>query len=413
MKLLLLNTFDVQGGAALATYRLHQGLRGLGLDSTMYVQGKTTDDFSVIGSRTGFQKIMSKIRPHLDALPVRAYRNRERQLFSPSIIPDSMASEILKINPDIVHLFWVNAGFIRPETLQKINKPIVWSLHDMWPFTGGCHYDEECGKYRQSCGACPILHSSNKYDLSSWVWKRKHAAWGQLDITVVATSHWLAECARSSSLFGNYRIEVLPNGVDETRYKPIDKSVARNAYGLPLDKKLILFSAGDPCDKRKGFQFLLPALRSMSKDDKRSQFEAVIVGISKPEKPIDLGMRTHYIGRLHDEISQVLLYSAADVLVAPSTQENLSNTVMESLACGTPVVAFNIGGMPDMIRHEYNGYLVEPFSLGALAEGIDWVLRDENRHMQLSGNARIDAVDRYEIAHVAKQYQALYRDILK
>ena len=411
MKLLVLNTSDVQGGAALATYRLHQGLRRIGLDSVMYVQGKTTDDFSVIGPKTVFQKIMAKVRPHLDALPVGAYRIREKQVFSSSIIPDSMASEILKINPDIVHLFWVTAGFIRPETLRKIKKPIVWTLHDMWPFTGGCHYDEECGKYRQSCGACPILHSSNKHDLSSWIWKRKHNAWKQLDITVVATSHWLAECARSSSLFGNCRIEVLPNGIDVSKYKPIDKSVARQAYGFPQDKHLIFFSAGSLQHKRKGLQFLIPALRSMAKNGLVDQFEVVILGASEPTNAADLGLKTHYMGRLYDEISQVLLYSAVDVLVAPSVQENLSNTVMESLACGTPIVAFNIGGMPDMIRHKSNGYLAEPFSSGDLVEGIDWVMQD--RHARLSLQARNDAVNQYASEHVAEQYQALYQDILE
>ena len=411
MKLLVLNTSDVQGGAALATYRLHQGLRRIGLDSVMYVQGKTTDDFSVIGPKTVFQKIMAKVRPHLDALPVRACRIREKQVFSSSIIPDSMASEILKINPDIVHLFWVTAGFIRPETLRKIKKPIVWTLHDMWPFTGGCHYDEECGKYRQSCGACPILHSSNKHDLSSWIWKRKHNAWKQLDITVVATSHWIAECARSSSLFGNCRIEVLPNGIDVSKYKPIDKTVARQAYGLPQDKQLILFCAGLLHYKRKGLQFLIPTLRSMAKDGLGDRCEVVILGASEPKNATDIGLKTHYMGRLYDEISQVLLYSAADVLVVPSVQENLSNTVVESLACGTPVVAFNIGGMPDMIRHKGNGYLAEPFSSEELAEGIKWVL--QSRLDRLSQQARDDAVNQYALEHVAAQVQTLYKDILE
>jgi len=411
VKLLILNASDVQGGAALATYRLHQGLRRIGLDSVMYVQGKTTDDFSVIGPKTVFQKIMAKVRPHLDALPVRAYRIREKQVFSSSIIPDSMASEILKINPDIVHLFWVTAGFIRPETLRKIKKPIVWTLHDMWPFTGGCHYDEECGKYRQSCGACPILHSSNKNDLSSWIWKRKHNAWKQLDITVVATSHWLAECARASSLFGNCRIEVLPNGIDVSKYKPIDKSVARQAYGFPQDKQLILFSAGSLQHKRKGLQFLIPALRSMAKNGLGDQCEVVILGASEPTNATDLGLKTHYMGRLYDEISQVLLYSAVDVLVAPSVQENLSNTVMESLACGTPVVAFNIGGMPDMIRHKSNGYLAEPFRSEELVEGINWVL--QSPFDRFSHQARDDAVNQYTSEHVAEQYQTLYQDILE
>ena len=382
------------------------------MGSTMLVQSKASDNYSVLGPQTKFQKILAKTRPILDGLVVKAYRNREKTIFSPAMVPDSLLSRVQEINPDIIHLFWVTAGFLRLETIKKFKKPIVWTLHDMWPFTGGCHYDGECGKYRQSCGACPALRSSNEHDLSRWIWKRKGNAWKDLDITVVATSQWLADCARSSSLFGNYRIKVLPNGIDETRYKPLDKSVTRQAYGLPKDKQLILFSAGALNDKRKGFQFLIPALQSMAKNDGEDKFEVVIIGASEPERPINLGVETHYIERLYDDISQVMLYSAADVLVAPSMQENLSNTVMESLACGTPVVAFNVGGMPDMIRHEYNGYLVEPFSSDGLADGIRWVLGDESRRVLLSQNARNDAVDRYGMTRVAKQYQALYQDIL-
>jgi len=403
----------MQGGAALATYRLHTGLRRIGVDSTLLVQGKVTDDCNVLGPQTKFQNTLAKVTPYLDQLAVRLYRNREQQLFSSGITLHSLLPRVQKINPDIIHLSWVAAGFLPLGAIKKFKKPIVWTLHDMWPFTGGCHYDGECGKYRQSCGACPVLHSSNEYDLSKWNWKRKERAWKDLDLTVVAPSSWLAECARSSSLFGHCRIEVLPNAIDEARYKPIDKTEARYAYNLPQDKKLILFSAsGDVNDKRKGFQFLLPALRTMAHNGWDGQSELVIIGAAKPKEPIHFGMKAHYIGRLYDDMSQVLLYSAADVVVAPSVQENLSNTVMESLACGTPVVAFNIGGMPDLIQHTSNGYLVEPYSPEGLAGRIVWVLENESRRDLLSQHAREDAAMRYGLTHVAAQYQALYQDIL-
>jgi glycosyltransferase involved in cell wall biosynthesis len=410
----MLNTSDAQGGAAIATYRMHQGLKAIGIDSTLVVQSKRTDDYSVQGPRTRAQKLMALARPILDQLAIRRYRGRENQIFTPAMVPDSLASRVEEIDPDIVHVFWVATGFMRLETLKQFNRPVVWTLHDMWPFTGGCHYDGGCGRYRQSCGACPVLHSSNEDDVSARVWKRKKRAWTGVNITVVASSRWLAECARSSSLFRDCRIEVLPNGIDEKRYQPIDKSVARQAFGLPQEKKLILFSAFSATDdRRKGFQFLLPALQKMAQNGQGQKTELVIIGASEPKEPTDLGMKAHYIGRLHDDISQVLLYSAADVVVAPSVQENLSNTVMESLACGTPVVAFNIGGMPDMIRHEFNGYLVEPYSIDGLAEGIAWVLQKDDRHVQLSQNARQDAVRRYGMTEVAGRYQDLYMDILK
>lgn len=233
-------------------------------------------------------------------------------------------------------------------------------------------------------------------------------------MVIVATSHWLADMARSSSLFKDLRIEVIPNGIDTERYKPIIKKTARSTYNLPEDKHLILFSAfSATSDKRKGNQFLVPALKKMVQEGWGAKTELIIIGASEPENPPDFGMKVHYMGQLHDEISQVLLYSAADVVVAPSMQENLSNTVMESLACGTPVVAFDIGGMPDMVDHEISGYLATPFESSDLADGIRWVLEDADRHDMLSQRARQAAVERYALQTIAHRYSALYQSILK
>ncbi|MFC7300110.1 glycosyltransferase family 4 protein [Herminiimonas aquatilis] len=414
MNLLILNTFDSQGGAAIATFRLHSGLRSIGVSSHMLVQGKKTDDRSVIGPSTKWQKVVAILRLHLDSLLAALYRKREKVLFSSAWIPENLFSKVEKFHPDIVHLFWVNSGFLKIETLRKFKQPIVWTLHDMWPFTGGCHYDDECGKFRQSCGDCPLLHSDKDSDLSRRIWTRKQAAWSEVPMVIVATSHWLADMARSSSLFKNQRIEVIPNGIDIERYKPIDKKTARSAYNLPQEKHLILFSAfSATSDKRKGNQFLILALEKIAREGWGAKTELIIIGASEPENSPDLGMKVHYIRQLHDEISQVLLYSAADVVVAPSMQENLSNTVMESLACGTPVVAFDIGGMPDMIDHQISGYLATPFESNDLADGIMWVLEDKNRRDMLSQRARQTAEERYALQTVAHRYCTLYQSILK
>lgn len=413
MNLLLLNSFERAGGAAIATSRLHKGLCSIGINSQLLVQSRQTDDYTVIGSSTKWQKVLALFRPQLDSLPSKLYRQREKNLFSTAYFPESLASKVAKLAPDIVHLFWVNAGFMKIETLTSFKRPIVWTLHDMWPFTGGCHYDEECGKFQRSCGNCPMLHSSREQDLSRYIWSRKHDAWKDVPVVVVATSHWLADMARASSLFKDKRIEVIPNGLDTEKYKPADQQAARKVYNLPQDKKLILFSAfSATSDKRKGNQFLVAALEKLSKADWGAKAELVIIGASRPENPPDFGIKVHYMGYLQDEISQVLLYSAVDVVVAPSMQENLSNAVMESLACGTPVVAFNIGGMPDMIDHQKNGYLASPFESSDLAEGIIWVLENNSRLEELSLCARETAVERYAVKSVANQYAVLYRDIL-
>jgi glycosyltransferase involved in cell wall biosynthesis len=414
MKPLLLNTFENIGGAAIATNRLHKGLRSIGVDSRLLVQARQTDDFSVIAPTGRLQQEFVRYRPRLDTLPARFYDKQMHALFSAAWQPERLAGEILKIAPDIVHLFWINAGFMRIETLQKLQSPIIWTLHDMWPFTGGCHYDEACGKFRQDCGACPVLHSRCERDLSRRILLRKREAWKETPITVVATSRWLADMARSSSLFNDRRIEIIPNGLDTEKFKPLNKRDARYALNLPQDKKLILFSAfRATSDKRKGSQHLMPALERMAADGWAEKAELLMIGASSPQDPPDLGMKVHYMGYLQDEISQVLLYSAADATIAPSVQENLSNTVMESLACGTPAIAFDIGGMPDMIDHRANGYLARPFDSADLAEGIKWVLGNEERHASLSSQSRRSVLERFALDRVAGRYLALYSSVLR
>jgi glycosyltransferase involved in cell wall biosynthesis len=335
-------------------------------------------------------------------------------MYSTGLVPNfSVSRHAVELERDILHLFWINAAFIRIEALKSFKQPIVWTFHDMWPFTGGCHYDAECGKFRNACGACPVLKSDKERDLSRSVWERKQESWKDIPITVVATSHWIANMAKQSSLFRDKRVEVLPNPIDTERYKAVDKRMARHAWGLPQDKNLVLFSAfRATADKRKGNQFLLPALELLAQAGWRENTELMVVGVTQPEEDVDLGMKIHYMGYLNDEISQVLLYSAADVTVAPSMQENLSNAVMESLSCGTPVVAFNIGGMPDMIDHQKSGYLAEPFEADDLARGIAWVLEDSERHTALGAHARQQVEHRYSMKTVACQYRDLYEDLL-
>lgn len=351
--------------------------------------------------------------PYLDRLPLKAYSGRSGQMFSPAIMPGIRASTIRELNPDVVHLFWVTGGFVRPETLARIGKPLIWTLHDMWPFTGGCHYDDECGRYRQDCGSCPILGADKPNDLSRRVLNRKRDAWRGVDLTVVATSRWMADCARESSLFRGRRIELIPNGFDVLKYKPLDKQAARRAFNLPEGKRLVLFSSfGAVSDSRKGFQHLIPALQNLS-PERKAGIELVVLGSARPENPVDLGMPAHYIEHLHDEISQVLLYSAVDVLVLPSQQENLANTVIEAMLCGVPAVAFAIGGMLDSIDHRESGYLARPFDAADLGEGIWFVIADRTVQQAMSAAARARAEQRFDVRDIARCYESLYQDVIK
>lgn len=412
VKPLLLNTYDAQGGAGIATYRIHQALRSIGIDSILRVQSQKSDDYTVIGP-SGWHRIPAMLRPYLDSLPNRFFKRAKKELFSVAWVPDRLLGSIAEISPDLVHLFWVNNGFLRLETPGKIKQPCIWTLHDMWPFTGGCHYDDGCARFMYSCGSCPSVYSSSNNDVSRRILRRKLSSWSDWDVTVVATSKWLAERASVSAVFRNRDIRVVPNAIDIEVYKPIPKSVARMIYNLPQDKRIIIFSAfASTSHPRKGGHLLMEAIERIANSHFAPDVELVIVGASIPEKPRDLGMPVHYMGHFSDEISQVVLYSAADVLVAPSMQENLSNTVLEALACGTPVVAFHIGGMPDMISHKKNGYLAEPFATEDLAEGILWVLNDDDRLAQLSNAARNSVTETYSFPIVAARYLELYGDVL-
>jgi glycosyltransferase involved in cell wall biosynthesis len=415
VKTLLLSTEDIEPGAARAAYRLNQSLRKIGIDSQMLVQTKQGDDKTVIGlpATSGMGKAVAGVRLTLDHLPLKLYPNRERTTYSIQWLPEAVTSKIAKLDPDVISLHWICKGYLQIETIAKFNKPLVWTLRDMWSFTGGCHYSGDCDRYTESCGACPQLHSTKNWDLSHWVWQRKAKAFRNLDLTIVALSSWLGKCASTSSLFKDLRVEVIPNGLDLENYRPINRHLARELLNLPQDKHLVLFGAVKASsDKRKGFHLLQPALQELSKSGWQDKLALVVFGSSEPENPIDLGFKTHYLGTFSDNLSLALVYSAADVLVAPSTQENLANTVLEAIACGTPCVAFNIGGMPDLIEHQKNGCLAQPYKIEDLAQGIAWVLENEDRHKKLSEYARKKAEQEFNMETQANRYLSLFTEII-
>lgn len=416
MKVLLLSTYDIRGGAGKAAYRLHNGLKNIGADSQMLVQVKFSNDTDVIATETEIIKKINKFKLYLDASPKLFFRypdKRKRTMFSLEWIPNFLKSRVISINPDIINLHWICEGFLNIETITKLRKPIVWTLHDMWAFTGGCHYSHQCDRYKQGCENCPQMPPKYDIDLSRWVWGRKAKAWNNLNGTIVTPSRWLAKCAASSSLLKNWRIEVIPNGLNTKVFKPYDKIFIRNKLNLPQDKHLILFGAEkSTSDVRKGFELLKSALLDLSKTDWQNKCELVVFGAAKSYDSPNLGFKTHYLGQLNDETTIAQVYAAADVFVAPSLQDNLPNTVMESLACGTPCVAFDIGGMPDMIEHQKNGYLAKPFELEDLNIGITWVLQNEERFQKLSSYSRQKVEQEFTQTIQAKNYFNLYNDIL-
>ncbi|MEH2080656.1 MAG: glycosyltransferase family 4 protein [Nostoc sp.] len=413
MKILHISTHDISGGAARAAYRLHTGLQHIGLQSQMLVQEKYSNDKTVIAPKIRLFQGIAKAKLTVESLPLKLYQQKKNTPFFTQWLPDRVIPKITQINPDIINLHWISGGFMQIETFAKLKRPLVWTLHDMWGFTGGCHVTGECDRYKVFCGACPQLNSGNEWDLSRWVWQRKVKAWKNLNLTLVSPSSWLAECAHSSSLFQNLRIEVIPHGLDTQKYRPINQHFAREALNLPQDKKLILFGAIEATsDRNKGFHLLQPALQELSKSGWKDDLEVVIFGASQPENPPDLGFKSHYLGHLHDSISLATVYSAADVMLVPSLQESFGQTASESFACGTPVVAFNSTGLKDIVDHQQNGYLAKPYEVEDFAKGIAWVLKNEQRLQKLSFYARAKADKEFTLELQARRYSALFQEIL-
>ncbi|WP_456403784.1 glycosyltransferase family 4 protein [Hydrogenimonas sp.] len=413
MKILIVNTSDSKGGAARAAYRLHNALLQAGIDAHMLVQHKEGDESSVISTSTNtLQKCLALLRAAIDQIPVKLYKKRVRTLFSPawSGMGSRIVQRINEIDPDIVHLHWVCGGMMTIEDIAKIKKPIVWTLHDSWAFTGGCHLTWECERYTEACGRCTVLGSTRERDLSSYVWRRKKRAYGKLaDLTVVGISRWILGASKKSSLLRERRFVGLPNPIDTTVFRPSDKRGSLELWRLPNGRKLILFGAMSATeDRNKGFEELSTALSKLSKAD---DVALVVFGSSRPRNAPEFGFETYYLGSLSDDVSLVALYSAVDVVVVPSLQENLSNTIMESLSCATPVVAFDTGGNSDMIEHKKNGYLAKPFDAADLAKGIEWVLENE-AYSDLCRRAREKVLEAFDAGVVAKKYIQMYRSIV-
>jgi glycosyltransferase involved in cell wall biosynthesis len=418
LKIVVVSTSDTAGGAARAAYRIMQGVQNTGkIAVRMLVKNKYANDKEVIPLSEFIPQnfifkavdwVVKKIKNKIQHCKWNKYPNRENVYLS-DLRSTSLHGALHKLDFDVLHLHWVNLRFLNLAVLHKIEKPIVWTLHDAWAFTGICHYFYACEKYKTQCGDCPFLHSGNEYDLSYNVWKKKKKHYEGLNLHVVTPSRWLAGCAKQSSLFKNFPVTVIPNCIDTDIYKPLQKEKIVQKMNLPLGKKRILFGAmGATSDVNKGFEQLLCALQLLEKQHGGAEYELFIFGADEPIEELAIEIPVHYFGVLSDEKIIVELYNVADVMVVPSLSENLSNTIMESLACGTPVVAFDIGGNADMVDYKKNGYLAAPFLAEELTAGIVWCV-ENNTDGQLSLNARKKVMNNYTIEKVSREYEKLYK----
>jgi len=404
-----LNYSDISGGAARAVYRIHQALRRHQMDSVMGVASKLSDDWSVFGPLGRVGKAMVQLQSILAAAFVRLLHTNNGVLHSPALFPLRRPKHLANLRPDILHLHWVCGEMLSIRQIGRLSGPVVWTLHDMWPFCGAEHYTEDF-RWREGYASNNRPSYESRLDLNRWVWERKRKYWKR-HFHIVTPSRWLAQCVRESALMRGWPVTVIPNSLNTDVWAPVERSFARRLLGLPQDEPLVLFGAlRGGQDLIKGFDLLRASLEHLR--DQRADLRLLVFGQSAPRKPEDLGFPVHYLGHLHDDLSLRILYSAADVMVIPSRQDNLPNTGVEALSCGTPVVAFDTCGLPDIVSHHVTGYLAKAFDTEDLAAGIEWVLADSRRYAVLSRNSRVDALARFSEEVVAPQYVAVYESAI-
>lgn len=408
MKALFLNSTDCRGGAARATMRLLKAMQSVGVDVELLAQ----EYGDKIAQHGVWNRCRLWLKPRLDSLPVLRYPNRTGMIFSPSRLPDGISEIVRRKQPDLIHLHWIQEGFVKIETLAVLKAPIVWTLHDSWPFTGGCHLPYKCCRFADRCGACPVLGSDDEDDLSKKIWTRKKKAWKNVPMTLVAPSKWLAEKARASSLFCDQRIEVIPNCFDSSVFRADNREPARKKLGIEPDKPVLFVNASQmSVDHNKGGDLLGLVLAKLATHANSSGIHLLLVGGNFPANLIPDTMSVTYTGQIRNEHLMAEFYAASDLLILVSRLENLSNTVMEAMACAVPSVAFNTGGMSDLIDDGVNGRLVEPFDTDGFADSAWWCLNPD-RLPELRCRAEQIAAARYAAPVVASTYYNLYCELL-
>jgi glycosyltransferase involved in cell wall biosynthesis len=418
VKITHISTADSSGGAARSAYRLHAGLRALGLDSRMLVLQKESNDTSVLlfqpplDGPTRLRRVIKRCLLKLSQKDL-VGRPAGATYFSDDRSQHS-ADALSQVPPsDILHLHWI-AGFLDyRDFFRRLphGLPVVWTLHDMNPFTGGCHFDGGCGKYLEQCGTCPQICSLERHDLSARVWKRKSGALATCSASsmhIVAPSRWLAAEAKKSTLLGRFPITVIPYGVDTENFQPRDRSFARQLFGIPPEARVVLFVADWAGEKRKGLDLLVEAIKEIEDFP-----DLCVFTIGRNIARQEIGNRSIAIEQIRDELTMSLAYSAADLFVVPSLQDNLPNTALEAFACGIPTVAFAVGGLTDIIRDDETGVLVAPGDVRALRVAIAKMLENPDRLASMAESCRRTALGKYRLEVQARNYVALYESLLQ
>lgn len=381
MRVLIVNTSERTGGAAVAANRLMEALNNNGVKAKMLVRDKETTNLSVCSLPQTWQ-----LRWHFlwERLCIWLHlRLKRKHLFEIDIA--NCGSDITKLpefkEADVIHLHWINQGMLSLKGIRKIllsGKPVVWTMHDIWPATSICHYARGCEQYHTSCDKCPLLPGGS---LAQRIWNKKERTLCGQRITFVCCSQWLAEEAKKSGLLRNQHIVSIPNAINTKIFHPIDRLQARQALGLPKAQHIILFVSQRVTDPRKGISYFVDAINKLISEhpDIQKNTGIAILGGHAEDVAAQLALPSYPLGYISDPKRIVEVYNAADVFVLPSLEDNLPNTIMEAMACGVPCVGFRVGGIPEMINHQENGYVAAFQDAADLAQGIYYVLAEADQ----------------------------------
>jgi glycosyltransferase involved in cell wall biosynthesis len=412
MRVLHVSVSDSYGGAAIAAWRIHDAIRRSGADSRMLVARKGRPDASVIERYRGFAgKAWMRTNPMLEERILRLQHSPNPILHSLGLLPTGTGRVAAAMDADIINLHWINQATISVGEIARLGKPVVWTLHDTWPFSGCEHYDDmaQPGRFRRGYTRDSRAPGHDGLDLDAWNFRRKQRLWHETDVTIVTPSRWLGDRSRESSLFGARPHHVISYPIDLERYRALPKQAARAVLGLDSARTVLGF-LGAPGDTRKGFDLLAAALWALPESTRAKLTFLAGGGGALTDLPPDLSV--HAVGRLNDDIAINAFHAAADMFCAPSREDNLPLTVMEALASGTPVLAFAIGGMPDMVEDGICGALIQPFDTEALTHAIAERVDNPDGNTQAAQAARTRAMAIFSPKMVADRYCALYRAIL-
>ena len=405
MKVSHINYSDNIGGASKAAKRLCEALAQVEVDAKLIVANKLLHDQNTIQISSRSNQLYSSIIRKFESYITKNFLSCSES--SLSIHPSNFAKSITKINSDINHFHWINGGFLSLSDIVKIEKPRVWTLHDMWPFCATEHYSQ-FDHWKTSYSDIDSNFIERK--INQFVWKKKNMLWKQ-PFEIVTPSRWMADCAKQSMLFSSWPISVIKNPIDTDKWHPLNKNIARKNLGLPLNSSLILYgSAQGTNNPRKGYEYLNQALRYLKESNKN--FELVVFGNSKPLNDSNTKeFKVHDMGMIADDERLKEIYQSCDVFVLPSLQDNLPNTCVESISCGTPVCAFNSGGVEDIVINKKTGYLAKKLNARDLADGINWILSLTDVEA-ISEECRKHAVENFSYPVISKQYKDVYDRLL-